>query len=286
MIHLIKHALRLLKTEGLLVTVKRCFAWLLVLVKPKSKSFIDIRSDLASRLEEDFGGRVVQHGPFRGLRLYKESAWCGGELGSMLLGVYETEVQDVLVSLSHQNETFVDIGAADGYFAVGVLVAGLFDQSVCFEVDSSSRKILHRNAVLNQVQDKTLIFEKAEHSFLLTLEEVDGFDYAKTVFLIDIEGFELEILTVKNLEKMRYSTIVLETHRDFVGATKQDEFENLLSTHHLLTEVKTGARNPGSFVELDDWTDDERWLVFSEGRPRRGRWLVLEPKFHVAANLG
>ena len=39
----------------------------------------------------------------------------------------------------------------------------------------------------------------------------------------------------------------------------------------------TEGRNPGDFPELDSWSDDERWAICSEGRPQRGRRLILEP---------
>ena len=36
--------------------------------------------------------------------------------------------------------------------------------------------------------------------------------------------------------------------------------------------------NPNHFSELDDFSDEERLLAFSEGRPKNMKWLVLEPK--------
>jgi len=277
-IGIVRHVLTTLRNEGFTETAIRAMRHLFESIRPRKKTFSDIRVELGSKVERALGGRVVKYGLFAGMRLHKTVSWGNADLGSMLLGVYEKEVQEILLSLSVGKRNLVDIGAADGYFAVGALVAGIYEESFCFEIDSQSRNILRKNSVLNGVQDSVSVFNKADDGFLLNLEEANGFDYGKSVFLIDIEGFELEILTPANLEKMRLSTIILETHGKFVGKAQQEKFESSLSSYHSITEIRTGARDARQFVELEDWTDDERWAIFSEGRVDLGRWLILSPK--------
>jgi hypothetical protein len=79
---------------------------------------------------------IVRYGPFRGLKLDIEyMQWSRVDVSSILLGLYEREVLEELEQLSKENSIFCDVGAADGVYAVGALVCGFFDRSICFEID-------------------------------------------------------------------------------------------------------------------------------------------------------
>jgi len=181
-------------------------------------------------------------------------------------------------SVRDKNKTFVDIGSAEGLYSVGVLFSGFFGQVCSFEVSEESRQIQARNAETNGVTSRLRMFGKAEVSFLDLIEQTTGFCFERSVFLFDIEGAELEIITARNLERMRSATIVIETHPMFVDAVSQQQFESLLCSFHDVSVIHAGPRDPNSLPELDDWSDDDRWAICSEGRASAGRWLVLTPK--------
>lgn len=42
--------------------------------------------------------------------------------------------------------------------------------------------------------------------------------------------------------------------------------------------ITGGARNPGEIADVDKLSDNERWLLCSEGRPVNMQFAVLEPK--------
>ena len=67
---------------------------------------------------------VVTDGPFKNLKLSKRLSWGKGIIGSKVLGQYEREIQELIVEIQKNNsiKTFLDLGSADGYFALGVLV--------------------------------------------------------------------------------------------------------------------------------------------------------------------
>jgi predicted RNA methylase len=60
----------------------------------------------------------------------------------MLLGLYEASVMEQLKAFSAQASTLIDIGAADGYFGVGLVAAGVYTRSICFERDPVTRESL------------------------------------------------------------------------------------------------------------------------------------------------
>ena len=63
---------------------------------------------------------TVRNGPFRGMR-YPERASVGSALVPKLLGSYERELQPVLEDiLAREHSEIVDIGCAEGYYAVGL----------------------------------------------------------------------------------------------------------------------------------------------------------------------
>jgi hypothetical protein len=77
----------------------------------------------------------VAHGIFKGLRLNKNIYWSRNDLITHILGVYEKHILDQLIKFSKlDNSVFIDIGAADGYFAVGSAYSGLFKKVYAFEI--------------------------------------------------------------------------------------------------------------------------------------------------------
>jgi hypothetical protein len=70
----------------------------------------------------DLLGGEVRYGPFKGLKLDKETWWGKLDLGSQCLGLYEKELlQQIEAITENKYQTFIDIGAADGYYAIGML---------------------------------------------------------------------------------------------------------------------------------------------------------------------
>jgi len=236
------------------------------------------RIRLGRRLERQLGGRVVQYGAFQGMRLSRVSGWNKADLASMLLGMYEKEVVQYLANLSDgAKENFVNVGAGEGYFAIGMLHAEFSSRTICFEMSERSRVAIRDGSSLARIDQNLTLFGLADENFLDQIEGVDDFEYHNSVFLFDVEGAELELLTDDGLRRMARATIVIETHATMVSEQGQMEFEKLCSKYHRVSEIRTEGRNPGEFSELEFWPDNDRWAICSEGRPGRGRWLVLSP---------
>ena len=45
-----------------------------------------------------------------------------------------------------------------------------------------------------------------------------------------------------------------------------------------VSTLRTASRDLSRFSELSEYSDSERWLIASEGRPRLMSWLRLDPK--------
>ena len=145
-----------------------------------------VKIEQAARYFAMFGG-VVAHGPFSGFRMQQTQYWSHYDATAKLFGLYEKEVADRLVALSASHDTFIDIGAADGYFGVAAVCCGHFRQSVCFEISPTGRQSIRHAAELNGVADRVDIRGEADAAELKNvIDRCPG----PAAVLIDIEGAE------------------------------------------------------------------------------------------------
>ena len=278
-ISIIKRGFHLIFTEGLFAPLRKISEFLGGVFGSKPLNVNQTRVALGDRLERQLGVRSVQHGAFRGMQLSRLSGWNRTDIPSMLLGMYEQEVVEYLAKLpARSRETFVNIGAGEGYFAIGMLHAKLTSRTICFEMSDRGREAIKDAQSLNRIGGNLTLFGTADEKFLDVIEGVDSFGYHSSVFLIDVEGAEVQLLTDTRLQRMTLATIVIETHATMVSEQDQSKFEELCSKYHCVSEIRTEERNPSQFSELEFWSDNDRWAICSEGRPQRGRWLILSPK--------
>lgn len=234
------------------------------------------RERISSLVFEQFQGQV-QLGPFQGMKLSGNPHWGISDRASMLLGLYEKEVMEQLLALSAKsNQTFIDIGAADGYYAVGLTMAKKFKKSICFEATELGQKVIAENAEVNGVAGQIEIHGIADDA---ALEKISRQELEGAVVLVDIEGAEFEVLNRANLEKLSRSHLVIEVHNWIEGF--KPKYERLLkeaSEFFNLSVLKVGQRELPEIPLLEKFPDDNRWLMLSEGRPNRMRWLCCSPK--------
>ncbi|MBB6227885.1 hypothetical protein [Polymorphobacter multimanifer] len=236
----------------------------------------DRRVVLARRIERIFGSTVA-HGPFAGLKLAGDSWWGGADRAAMLLGLYEQDLLHALIAVPDRYRLFVDLGAADGYYGIGMLLNGRFDTSWCFEINPKGREVIARNAALNGVAERVVIEGEALPDFHTRLSDAER---AQTVLLVDIEGGEFGLLTADVFRAFSGAMIFIEVHDWAVkdGARKLAGLRADAAQTHDIKVIRTGARDLSGFAELQGWTDTDRWLLCSEGRPELMQWLQLTPR--------
>ena len=240
-----------------------------------------VRRQILSQRISSSVNNEVQHGRFKHLKL-SNLRWGSRDKAAMLLGVYEYEVLVEIEKASINADVFVDIGAADGYFAIGAVFSGLFEKSICFEISSDGRESITINARENNVLDKIEIIGEATTDSLLDM--MVNNDPKRLFLLCDIEGGEFDLFTPEILESLSESTILVEIH-DF-SEEHRKSFQKLRGDalqHFQIREVVQESRNPNVSVIASGLHDDDKWLLMSEGRPRAMTWLLLSPK--STANL-
>ena len=240
-------------------------------------NFVEHRYLLGQRISEAVNSTVA-YGAFAGLVLPRTSRWSGADQGSMLLGMYEREVLEALCEMSATCHYLIDVGAADGYYAVGGLTSGLFDRVVCFESDKGGQRIIAENAEMNGVRDRLTILGEAKGRFVQEACASAQIELSSTVLLVDIEGGEYDLLSEEVLVNLRQSRLIVELHRvDGVNADSEIALRRRLASNFKVTYVTQGARNPNQFPLLAGWSDDDRWLMCSESRGKLMEWALCEP---------
>lgn len=236
------------------------------------------RKVLGLELHKRFDG-MVQAGPLKGLRLGSDPTWGAADRGPMLLGFYERCVTEQLATFSKEASVLVDIGAADGYFGVGVVASGLYSRSICFEMDPVTSEALADVARLNDVSDHITIFGAADASLMSKLSDA-GVDPADAVFLCDIEGGEFGLFDDKLFDQLAHSRIVIELHNRMFGDgdARLARLTQSAERHFDIDFLLGGPRDPGIVPELQSLPEDDRWLLCSEGRSVYQKWLVLKPR--------
>jgi hypothetical protein len=144
--------------------------------------------------------RVVLQGPFSGMS-YLPRAYCS-EVLPKLVGTYECELIPAIETMCRYScDCIVDIGAAEGYYAVGMALRNPSARVVAFELSSSGRFFLHRLAALNQASHQIAI--KGECTVMALRSTLA--DARRPALICDCEGAEDILLRPDQVEPLARS---------------------------------------------------------------------------------
>lgn len=230
------------------------------------------RIDLSNKVSKIFNN-TVQEGPFKGMIISEDQFWGPGDKASKILGLYEKEIQDLINQIQEKNNfpAFIDIGGADGFFAVGSVKNNLFKNCEVFEISKRGRQSIEESAIKNNVADLISIKSEANEKTLSSIENINN-----SVILCDIEGGEYDLFSENLIKNMHPSNVIIEIHKNPDISLKEfeDKFKNLFS----INKITQGPRSLKGFGELKNFNDNNRSLLTSEGRSYIQEWWHLSPK--------
>lgn len=221
-------------------------------------------------------GRTVASGPFRGMRYVDQSV--GSVFYPKLLGCYEKELHPAVESvIAAAPERVIDIGAAEGYYAVGLALRLPATPVIAYEQDSVGRELLWSMAQMNGVADRITIRGRCTPAALAA----DLAEPVRTAVVCDVEGGEAELLDPAAVPGLARATFLVELHefsRPGVAELTMKRLQATHRTHRIWQEPRSVADYPAS-IPLT------RWLPAAYGsyhvqefRPERMSWLHAEPK--------
>ncbi|WP_310619539.1 hypothetical protein [Flexibacterium corallicola] len=237
---------------------------------------------------------TVLQGPFRGQKLSRNAYWGGTDITAKILGNYEREVQSTIQNLSTKGFRYlVDIGAGDGFYAVGALHSKLFDKVLAYERADKARENIYSNMKLNSVNSNNYkVFPASNTEVISKNIKEENIDPTKLVILVDIEGDEYRLIDKYFLEQFSSSFIIIEIHRrrildiyDIAPPPRNlcleeelKKFGQSVKDRKVDKLYRTSYEIPSTLEWLADLSDDERLLLLSESRDSMPEWWVIHPK--------
>ena len=267
-----RRLIRILQRERLSYLIVDCIAKLLRVNIGMNRAKYKARNILEERY-----GYTVAHGPFKGMKLSENITWSKNDQITQTLGIYEEHVLSKLIYFSSEgSKRFIDIGAADGYFAVGLAFSKIYQEVYAFEINPKSQQQIKINAARNSCSEKVTVYSEAN---VASLNKLINKDF-KSTFLIDIEGAEYDLLSDEMLLLLKGNYIICELHPWHLdnGNELQKDLLDRASRLYKIELILRESYTPNLFSELDDLSDEERLVAVGEDRGKNMQWLVLTPK--------
>ncbi len=242
-------------------------------------NFIDKKKYFLEREISKSSKNKILYGPYRGTTIGNKYEWSNIDFSSKYLGTYESHIQNKIINLTKKKkfDFIIDLGAAEGFHIISLLKKNYFKKGLAFEIDKKSRKILEKNAKANNVHDRLSIFGEA--NFFSLIKNLKNLEQKKLFFLVDIEGNEYNLFNKHFCKEFSKSTFIVEEHPfNIVKKNVIRNFYKNITKYYKLEILKDISKDPFKINILDKYSDDEKYLMMSEGRPQTMHWLILHPK--------
>lgn len=224
------------------------------LLRPVEKAFV-----------KRHGPRVVA-GPFAGMKYLGEAT--GSRLLPKLCGSYEVELHPLLKKIFTQPyEKVVDIGCAEGYYAVGFAMKFPQIPVFAYDIDPSAQKLCAELSRMNGVDGRVTVCGGCGPEMLRELAE------ERVLLICDCEGYEYELLDNDVVGDMARWDLIVELHDDSSGGTRAAALQSRLSKSHDTGVIPPSARDPDRFPVTHFLPKRWRKRALDEGRPVKQSWL-------------
>jgi hypothetical protein len=235
---------------------RMAYRWRRSAVRARRQHRLDLA---ASRAVAEAAVWRVQRGPFKGLR-YVEAY---GDLGAKILGSYEQELYptiEQLIAVGYDN--IVNVGAAEGYYAVGLAWRVPAANVIAYEISEKGRVLCAELALLNGVT--------VEVRGEFTLAELKLIPAGRTLVIMDIEGGELALLDPDLEPRLLDADHLVELH-DFIDPTIKPTLLRRFGATHDCRIQRTADRCANDYAELTVSTR----RVLNEHRPGPMEWAMM-----------
>ncbi|WP_146681602.1 hypothetical protein [Thioclava sp. F28-4] len=238
------------------------------------EAYSDFKKGLITELAQRFD-YTIRRGPFSGMRLPHGGSWSDYDLGSKIIGSYESELFSSLEdAINWRPEAIVNIGASEGYYAVGlsrrIKTASVF----AYDTDLESRHTLATCAKINNSDVQiieSLDLSDANSYFYREIEK-----FSKILFVVDCEGCEIGLKNVPSNISVK-SAFIIEIHKK-ARPDMSSKLKDFLKESHTLVEIHQETKKVEDYDELDEFMPLLGAVVLDEFREYRMSWLVAWPK--------
>ena len=210
---------------------------------------------------------MVHNGPFKGMQYIDNSS--GSALLPKILGSYEEPIQDWILEVIRKNyETIIDIGCAEGYYAVGFGMRMPDTEIIAYDIDEEAKANLYKLMKLNRLDNIKIRSE-------CTFGALNSLCKKNTLVFCDIEGFEKTLLDPNRVPNLKYVDLIVESHDCFYPNLTELLINRFYKTHTIkmvldypLRMNKYHTPNTCSIHDLHE--------VQNEDRPPAMRFLYMK----------
>lgn len=235
---------------------------------PPTHNFTVLRDKLCADL-------IVTGGPFKGMK-YSSATAAGSTLYPKLLGTYEREIAPFIDNILERNfDLIVDIGCAEGYYAVGFALRfkNHIEDVIAFDTDPEAQTLCSQNASLNNVSITV-------KGFCNSATLIDTCLSKQSLVFVDAEGYENELINEEVAQKLRHCTFLIESH-DFINIETTNYLLKCLANTHDVKTISSidDIEKAYSYLELEEFNLSlhEKHCFFQEGRPTIMKWIYATP---------
>lgn len=222
----------------------------------------------------------VRRGPFAAMHYPRRR----GDIvhSAKLLGAYERELHDTLERLIARAPTLViNVGSGDGYYVVGLARRMPGARLVAVDPDPLAQRACRETALRNQVA------ARVSHRILVDAPALDRElerasdhraasdkpDTARTLCVVDCEGFEDALLDPVVAPALRHADLLIETH-DFARPGVTARLSTRFAPSHHVERIEIAARAVADYPELSDLPATTAQGLLDEFRHVPQSWLV------------
>lgn len=220
-------------------------------------------------VEKSFGDRLeVRAGPFAGMKYYFESH--GSSIVSKLVGCYEEPISRWIEEISQKRyDRIIDIGCAEGYYAVGFAYKNMARMVHAFDISSEARLMLERLSALNGVRERITV------NGLCDVANLQALSGRGSLVFCDAESAEHELLNPNAVPNLYYTDIIVETH-DFIKAGITNDLIDRFRLSHRIEVMSDNERDWKNYQWPAVFTDRMKRSWSNEGRPKGMLWLRMQ----------
>ncbi len=216
-------------------------------------------------------GMRVLSGIFKGMEFIEQSS--EGCHVPKLIGCYEQPIHPfVEAAIRKEHPVVINIGCAEGYYAVGLAMRMPNVKIFAYDIDNRSRETCRSLADKNDVSDQIIIRE------LFEPKNFAEFNQKNALVFCDIEGAEKDMLDPAVAPALKSMDIIVECHEEFVPGITDILIKRFQDSHVCTRIDDIGHR----CIEEPRWMETlghmDQLLASWEWRSKATPWLVMNQK--------
>lgn len=232
--------------------------------------------DIALKTREVFPDLTVRHGPFKGMQ-YVDAKSFGSALFPKLIGSYERELHPWIEELCETAYTeIVDIGCAEGYYAIGLGMRIPSSHVYAFDVNKDALELCRQMAEINEIGARFTQGEFCDSETLTGLHIRE-----RGLVVADCEGYELDLFTEPVVKSMQKCDFLIEIHNCVdlnIAPSVADAFSATHDIRVLESIHDTKKAKTYDYPETADEDLRSRRRLFAEHRKDLTEWFLARPR--------